>query len=246
MQVVDAQRFFTACPELAERVQKCRLPGLYLWEYLSYTFSDDGIMSRTVYFHEPEWMDDSRSKDQRVSVLEYLRSTGCACDEVLRPDGKLIRIDPSFKSSDKSDILRLEMFFNSGDVVRQKSYMRSVAKWMCSDGKLDSIESLMSNCPAYHCAVAFDLGARRPVASRFYFRLPKETGREFVGMTLAETGKILSRKVYWRPSKEELEGCDVPVPDGFVPAYVAAEDTPSGRARKVYFFNELWNRQKGT
>lgn len=246
MQIVDTYRLNATCPGLSQRVRECQLPGLYLWEYLSYTVCYGKIISSTAYFHEPEWIDDATSKNQRECVLEGLRSMGCSCDEVFHPDGKLIRIDPSFKSSDKNNILRLEMLFNSSDINRQREYTRSVVKWVCGDENLDSIESRMPSCTAYHCAIAFDIGARQPVASRFYFRLPRETGKEFVGITLAATGGILSRKVYWRPSEDDLEGCDVPVPYGFVPAYVAAEDTLAGCARKVYFFNELWNSQKGT
>lgn len=243
MQVVDAHRFYAACPELAQRVQTCRLPGLYLWEYLCYTISSRDVVSSTAYFHEPEWMDDCHSKSQRFCILEYLRAMGCSCDEVLCPDGELIRIDPSFKSSDNGSILRLEMLFNSCDVDRQMQYMRSALKWVCGSENGDRIRSHLPGMPPYHSAVAFDLAVRVPRVLRLYFRVPQESGKEFLGVTVAASGDIISRRVYWRPSRKELTSFNVPIPCGFSPAYLADEETSVGKARKIYLFNNLWKKK---
>ena len=245
MNVVDVNRFNAVCPELAQRVQACRLPGLYLLEYLSYTIANGNIVSSTAYFHEPEWLDDSSSRHQRGEVAEYIRTVTDLRDDILRPDGEFIRIDPSFKSSDTDAILRLEMLFNSDDIYRQECYMRSVINWVCGDGMSSYVEEQLPDGKAYHCAVAFDLVARKPVALRFYFRLPKETGKEFVGLTISSTGSILSRKVYWLPSGSEIQSLNLSLPHGFSTTYMAEEETPTGNGKKVYLFNDLWNKQKG-
>ena len=245
MNVVDVCRFTTVCPELAQRVQACRLPGEYLLEYLSYTISNGDVVSNTAYFHEPEWLGDSNSKQQRREVAEYIRTITDLSDDILRPDGEFIRIDPSFKSSDTDAILRLEMLFNSHDVYRQKCYMRSLITWACGDGICSFVEERLPGGKAYHCAVAFDVVVRKPVALRFYFRLPKETGKEFSGVTISATGRVLSRKVYWLPSGSEIKALKLSLPYGFSPAYMAEEETPTGNQWKVYLFNDLWNTKKG-
>jgi len=245
MNIVDVNRFNAACPELAQRVQACGLPGLYLLEYLSYTIYNGNVVSNTAYFHEPEWLDDSSSRRQRWDVAEYIRTITDIGDDILLPDGEFIRIDPSFKSSDTDSILRLEMLFNSDDIYRQKYYMRSIINWVCGDEMGSCVEEQLPDGKAYHCAVAFDLDVRKPVALRFYFRLPKETGKEFSGLTFSATGCILSRKVYWLPSGSEIKALNLSLPHGFSPAYMAQEDTPTGKGKKVYLFNDLWNKQKG-
>ncbi len=245
MKVHGFKRLESLHPALASRIVRSPLPGEYLIEYFSYVFAEGALLSNSVYLHEPEWLEAADSLAQRKAVLDFLREVIGANSDVFSPSGNPVRLDPSFRSCDADTTLRLEMFYNNPDAECQLRYVRSAIAYVCGKERIPVVEANLPATPAYHCAVEFDMLKRRPCALRLYFRLPQYSGKEFDGLTIASSGDIISRKVYWRPSAEEIEALPIVPPSGFSPAYVANEYGSSLSRQRIYFFNDLWNKVKG-
>ena len=245
MKIHGFKRLESLHPSLASRILRSRLPGEYLIEYFSYAFDERSLLSNSVYLHEPEWLGSAESLAQRKAVLDFLREVIGEHSDIFSPSGNPVRLDPSFRSCDADATLRLEMLYNNPDPEGQLRYVRSVIAYVCGKDRVPVVEARLPAVPAYHCAVAFDMLKRRPCALRLYFRLPKSSGKEFDGLTIDSLGDIISRKVYWRPSAEEIEQFPIVLPFGFSPAYVANEHIDSLSRQRIYLFNDLWNKVQG-
>lgn len=245
MKIHGVKRLESLHPTLARRILRSPLPGEYLMEYFSYTFSEGSLVSNSVYLHEPEWLGAADSLAQRKAVLGFLRDVIGEHSDIFSPSGNPVRLDPSFRSCDADTTLRLEMLYNNPDAECQLRYVRSVIAYVCGKDRVPVVETKLPTVPAYHCAVEFDMLKRLPCALRLYFRLPKASGKEFDGLTILSSGEIISRKVYWRPSVEEIRAFPVILPFGFSPAYAATESGGLSCRQRIYLFNDLWNDVKG-
>ena len=245
MKIHGFKRLESLHPVLASRVLRSPLPGEYLIEYFAYTFAEGSLLSNSVYLHEPEWFGATESLAQRKSVLDFLQEVIGEHPDIFSPSGNPVRLDPSFRSCDADATLRLEMLYNNPDAECQLRYVRSVISYVCGKERAPVVEANLPAMPAYHCAVEFDILKRRPCALRLYFRLPQSSGKEFDGLTIAASGDIISRKVYWRPSAEEVRAFPVVLPFGFSPGYVATESGDLSCRQRIYLFNDLWNDAKG-
>ena len=245
MKVHGFKRLESLHPALASRILRSPLPGEYLIEYFSYAFADGSLLSNSVYLHEPEWLGAAESLVQRKAVLDFLREVIGVHPDLFSPSGIPVRLDPSFRSCDADATLRLEMLYSNPDPERQLRYVRTAIAYVCGKERIPVVEANLPATPAYHCAVEFDILKRRPCALRLYFRLPQSSGKEFDGLTIAASGDVISRKVYWRPSSEEVRALPIDPPSGFSPAYVANEYGSSLSRQRIYLFNDLWNKVKG-
>ena len=245
MKVHGFKRLERLHPTLASRIVRSPLPGEYLIEYFSYAFAEGSLLSNSVYLHEPEWLGAAESLAQRKAVLDFLREMIGANSDVFSPSGIPVRLDPSFRSCDADTTLRLEMFYNNPDAECQLRYVRSAIAYVCGKERIPVVEANLPATPAYHCAVEFDMLKRQPCALRLYFRLPQSSGKEFDGLTIAASGDVISRKVYWRPSSDEVRAFPVVLPFGFSPAYAATESGDLSCRQRIYLFNDLWNDAKG-
>ena len=245
MKIHGFKRLESLHPVLASRVLRSPLPGEYLIEYFAYTFAEGSLLSNSVYLHEPEWFGAAESLAQRKSVLDFLQEVIGEHPDIFSPSGNPVRLDPSFRSCDADATLRLEMLYNNPDAECQLRYVRSVISYVCGKERAPVVEENLPAMPAYHCAVEFDILKRRPCALRLYFRLPQSSGKEFDGLTIAASGDIISRKVYWRPSAEAVRAFPVVLPFGFSPGYVATESGDLSCRQRIYLFNDLWNDAKG-
>ena len=245
MKIHGFKRLESLHPVLASRVLRSPLPGEYLIEYFAYTFAEGSLLSNSVYLHEPEWFGAAESLAQRKSVLDFLQEVIGEHSDIFSPSGNPVRLDPSFRSCDADATLRLEMLYNNPDAECQLRYVRSVISYVCGKERAPVVEANLPAMPAYHCAVEFDILKRRPCALRLYFRLPQSSGKEFDGLTIAASGDIISRKVYWRPSAEEVRAFPVVLPFGFSPGYVATGSGDLSCRQRIYLFNDLWNDAKG-
>lgn len=245
MKVHGFKRLEGLHPALASRILRSPLPGEYLVEYFSYAFDEGTLLSNSVYLHEPEWLGAAESQAQRKAVLDFLQGVIGEHSDIFSPSGNPVRLDPSFRSCDEDATLRLEMLYNNPDPECQLRYVRSVIAYVCGRERVPVVEASLPAVPAYHCAVEIDMLKRRPCALRLYFRLPQSSGKEFDGLTIAASGDIVSRKVYWRPSAKEVRAFPVVLPFGFSPAYVATESGGLLCRQRIYLFNDLWNDVKG-
>ena len=245
MRIHGFERLESLHPALASRIMRSPLPGEYLIEYFSYVFAEGSILSNSVYLHEPEWLGAAESLAQRKAVLDFLQEVIGEHSDVFLPSGNPVRLDPSFRSCDAEATLRLEMLYNNPDPECQLRYVRSVIAYVCGKELVPFVETSLPAVPAYHCAVELDMLKGRPCALRLYFRLPQSSGKEFNGFTIASSGDIISRKVYWRPSAKEVSAFPVVLPFGFSPAYAATESGGLSCRQRIYLFNDLWNDVKG-
>lgn len=245
MKIHGFKRLESLNPNLADRIWRSPLPGEYLIEYFAYTFSKGSLLSHSVYLHEPEWLGAAESLVQRNAVLDFLRELIGEHSDIFSPSGNPVRLDPSFRSCDSDVTLRLEMLYNNPDSGSQFRYVRSAIAYVCGNELVPGVVTSLPAEPAYHCAVEFDMLKRRPCALRLYFKLPKSSGKEFDGLTISSSGEIISQKVYWRPSAEEIKSLPFVLPVGFSPAYVATELSGSSCFKRIYLFNDLWNDVRG-
>lgn len=243
MVVHDYHRLVHLAPLNTARIESCQIPGEYIFEYIGYSYVGQDIDSTTVYLHEPEWHSYDEKVNQRTRVLVYLKEIlGRAyCEQIFHPNGHLLRIDPSFRSCDADNIMRLEFVHNSNDTEAQLQYISSVVDYVCEAAMPDEITSVLARTIPYHCAIEFDVIHEKPLAVRLYYKHSHAVNAAFSGMTVSHQGIILSKKTYFNANQIDEASCPGMVLDeGLVPGYVAEKRTMEGIERKVYLFNAMW------
>ena len=257
MTVCDLDRLVRIVPDVRKRIEMCPLPGRYLWEYIGYTCRREKIVSTTVYLHEPEWLTTGESRRQREAVISCLRRVlgRSFHEEVFMPEGKLVRIDPSFKLSDTPLRLRLEIFYNLSLETRGRDYLFFLAKLVFGDVRAAAfVESAGDSVLPYHVALTFDGESGRFIELKFYRKQAGDSGA-FSGETFSSDCKLLVRKDYSPSSLGVIKAgaqCSAPVSSkllkefGLSMKYVAMENGSPGKpeAVKYYFFNERWKDGK--
>lgn len=240
MKMFDLERLLSLVPFVGKYIRESPLPGCYLWEYIGVALRRGVCLTTTVYTHEPEWLAPIESKIQRGQMLSMLEDVlgPKFPEEVFVPDGKLVRIDPSFKSSDNDSILRLEVLFNSDDAKRQRRYMNSVIMAVCGRCGMDLVNDLPTISP-YHCAVEVSMCERCLKAARLYFRDPQHPDVAFIGYNIDKSGRFTDRKVYRLARKTDVRGQTMFTKDDLEIRYVATTDNDPD-VEKVYFFNWKW------
>ena len=253
MTVCDLDRLVRIVTDVLKRIEMCPLPGRYLWEYIGYTCRREKIVSTTVYLHEPEWLTTGESRRQREAVISCLRRVlgRSFHEEVFMPEGKLVRIDPSFKLSDTPLRIRLEIFYNLSLETRGRDYLFFLAKLVFGDVRAAAfVESAGDSVLPYHVALTFDGESGRFIELKFYRKQAGDSGA-FSGETFSSDCKLLVRKDYSPCSLEPNEPGGrrlMPVwfnhlnDCGLSMKYIAFENGKHGKtaAVKYYFFNERW------
>ena len=95
---------------LYHRIDVSDIPGTYEFEYVSISLSKRIVKSATIYLIEPPYFDSKAQIIQRYKTLDYYRNLfpKSTVEQAFENEGRPLRIDPSFKSSDNDSILRIE------------------------------------------------------------------------------------------------------------------------------------------
>ena len=228
---------------LQKRMLDCEMPGTYDVDFVGVTFEKMRLLSMTVYLLASEPSADERMY-QRLAAYEYLSSIlpRVSFEGAFVPDGVPLRVDPSFKSSDKDTILRLETMYYYYNRKAGNEYVEKLIDFVFPSSKDIVKRSLLGYRAPSRTAMEIDRGLGAGRKLRLYYRPSDEDEAILEGISVNESGTVSTRKSYfcvdgdfsWRlPNRKFLNPKDF----GMEVHYRASEQSDYGADYKLYFVN---------